>query len=103
MTTPHPRLPETTVHWIAGLPKHGNPVGAVWARLAELDRARQEDSAVIGALRTTLLRHQPPLYGRCPACPKRFLLRRRHWPCPVWARVHLELFNPPSFRRSTSN
>jgi hypothetical protein len=31
MTAPHPPLPETTAQWIAGLPKHGNPVGAVWA------------------------------------------------------------------------
>jgi hypothetical protein len=95
MTTPHPRLPETTAQWIAGLPQLGNPVGAVWARLAELDRAGQEDSAVIAALRTVLLRHQPR-HGRCPACPRRGL-RRRRFPCVVWHRAHLELFSSRVF------
>jgi hypothetical protein len=89
MTTQHPRLSETTARWIAGLPKHGNPVAAVWARLTELEASGQEDSTVIAALRAVLLRHQPPQHGRCPACPKRWLLRRRRWPCAEWTRVHL--------------
>ncbi|HEX4101456.1 MAG TPA: hypothetical protein VHY21_13100 [Pseudonocardiaceae bacterium] len=93
MTTPHPRLPETTTQWIAALPQRGNPVAAVWARLAELDRAGQETSAVIAALRTLLLRHQPTRHGHCPACPRRGL-RRRRFPCVVWHRAHLELFSP---------
>jgi hypothetical protein len=86
-----PRLSETTQRWLADLPQHGNPVGAVWRRLAELERAGH-DPAVIAALRSLLLRHQPPRHGRCPACP-RYLLRRRRWPCVVWCRVHLELFS----------
>jgi hypothetical protein len=35
----NPQLPETTAQRITDLPKHGNPVGAVWTRLAELHRA----------------------------------------------------------------
>ncbi len=60
---------ETTGRWLADLPRHGNPVGAVWRRLAELERAGH-DPAVIAALRSLLLRHQPPRHGRCPACPR---------------------------------
>jgi hypothetical protein len=81
------RLPETTTQGMVGLPKHGNPVGAVWARLAELERAGQEDSAVIAVLRAVLLHHQPPQHGRCPACP-RSGLRRQRFPCVVWHRAH---------------
>lgn len=102
MTTPHPRLPETTAQWIAGLPKHGNPVGAVWTRLMELNRAGQEDSAVIAALRAVLLRHQPPQHGRWPACPRSGLCRRR-FPCVVWHRAHLELFSPRVFADEASS
>jgi hypothetical protein len=90
MTTPG--LPETTQRFLAGLPRHGDPVGAVWNRLAELERAGY-DSLVIHALRAVLLPHQPPRYGRCPTCAKRWW-RRRRWPCAVWCRVHLALFSP---------
>jgi hypothetical protein len=84
-------LPETTRRFLAGLPRHGDPVGAVWNRLAELEAGN--DSTVVDALRAVLLPHQPPRFGRCPACPKRWW-RRRRWPCVVWCRVHLALFNP---------
>jgi hypothetical protein len=95
-----PRLSETTVRWLDGLPRHGNPVGAVWNRLAELEAAGQDDR-LITALRSVLVRHQPPHYGRCLdgrcldgrclACPRatwRKLWRRPSWPCMVWKRVH---------------
>jgi hypothetical protein len=88
-----PRLSETTVRWLDGLPRHGNPVGAVWNRLAELEDAGQ-DHRLITALRTVLVRHQPPRYGRCPACPRatwRKLWRHPPWPCVVWGRVHFAL------------
>ncbi|HKR48834.1 MAG TPA: hypothetical protein VJT72_04495 [Pseudonocardiaceae bacterium] len=85
-------LPETTQRFLAGLPRHGNPVGAVWGRLGELERTGN-DPALVDALRAVLLPHQPPRYGRCPACPKRWG-RRRRWPCTVWCRVHLALFTP---------
>jgi hypothetical protein len=51
------------------------------------------DSAVIAALRTVLLRHQPPQRARCPACSRSGLHCRR-FPCVVWHRAHLELFSP---------
>ncbi|HKR51078.1 MAG TPA: hypothetical protein VJT72_16120 [Pseudonocardiaceae bacterium] len=85
-------LPETTRRFLAGLPRHGDPVGAVWNRLGELERAGN-DPTLIDALRAVLLPHQPPRYGRCPACPKR-CWRRPRWPCAVWCRVHLALFSP---------
>ncbi|MGH3873956.1 MAG: hypothetical protein ACRDSR_21035 [Pseudonocardiaceae bacterium] len=85
-------LPETTQRFLAGLPRHGNPVGAVWGHLGELERTGN-DPTLVDALRAVLLAHQPPRYGRCPACPKRWG-RRRRWPCIVWCRVHLALFNP---------
>jgi hypothetical protein len=90
----NPQLPETTAQWLAGLPKHGNPVGAVWARLVELKHAGQ-DSAAIAALRTVLLRNQPPQPGRCPAspgaaAPSTLSVCRVH-------RAHLELFSPRVF------
>ncbi|HET9118381.1 MAG TPA: hypothetical protein VFN75_09995 [Pseudonocardiaceae bacterium] len=85
-------LPETTQRFLAGLPRHGDPVGAVWNRLGELEHAGN-DPALVDALRAVLLPHQPPRYGRCPACPKRRWARPR-WPCAVWCRVHLALFSP---------
>lgn len=85
-------LPETTQRFLAGLPRHGDPVGAVWNRLGDLDRGGN-DPTLVDALRAVLLPHQPPRYGRCPACPTRWG-RRRRWPCAVWCRVHLALFNP---------
>ncbi len=46
--TPH--LSETTMRWLDGLPRHGNPVGGcVWNRLAELETAGQ-DPRLITAL-----------------------------------------------------
>lgn len=90
----NPRLSETTVLWLDGLPRHGNPVGAVWDRLRELETAGQ-DPRLLGALRATLVQHQPPRYGRCTACPRqqwRKLWRRPLWPCMVWRRVHFALF-----------
>jgi hypothetical protein len=81
------------MRWLDRLPKHGNPVGAVWSRLTELEDAGH-DPTVIAALRSLLMRHQPPRYGRCPACPRGTWLklwRRRPWPCMVWGRVHFEL------------
>ena len=94
MTPARPRgggLPETTQRFLAGLPRHGDPVRSVWNRLAELERAGN-DPAVVDALRAVLLPHQPPRFGRCPACPKRWG-RRRRWPCTVWCRAHLALFS----------
>ncbi|MGH3694861.1 MAG: hypothetical protein ACRDRX_12895 [Pseudonocardiaceae bacterium] len=85
-------MPETTQRFLAGLPRHGDPVGAVWSPLGELERSGN-DPALVDALRALLLPHQPPRYGRCPACTKRWG-RRRRWPCTVWCRVHLALFNP---------
>ncbi|MGH3841484.1 MAG: hypothetical protein ACRDS0_08600 [Pseudonocardiaceae bacterium] len=85
-------LPETTQRFLAGLPRHGNPVGAVWGRLGELERTGN-DPALVDALRAVLLPHQPPRYGRCPACAKRWW-RRRRWPCAVWCRAHVALFSP---------
>jgi hypothetical protein len=84
-------LPETTQRFLAGLPRRGDPVGAVWSRLGELERAGN-DPALVGALRAVLLPHQPPRCGRCPMCPRRWG-RRRRWPCIVWYRVHLALFS----------
>ncbi|MGH3845107.1 MAG: hypothetical protein ACRDS0_27310 [Pseudonocardiaceae bacterium] len=71
-------LPETTQRFLAGLPRHRNPVGAVWGRLGELE-GPGNDSTLVDAVRAVLLPHQPPRYGRCPACPKRWG-RRRRWP-----------------------
>ncbi len=85
-------LPKTTQRFLAGLPRHGDPVGAVWGRLGELERVGN-DPTLIDALRAALLPHQPPRFGRCPACPKRWG-RRRRWPCMVWCRVHVALFSP---------
>ncbi|MGH3549825.1 MAG: hypothetical protein ACRDQU_17295, partial [Pseudonocardiaceae bacterium] len=85
-------LPETTQRFLAGLPRHGDPVGAVWSRLTELERAGN-DPTLVDALRAVLLPHQPPRYGRCPTCSKR-CWRRPPWPCGVWRRVHLALFSP---------
>ncbi|MGH3549773.1 MAG: hypothetical protein ACRDQU_17035 [Pseudonocardiaceae bacterium] len=78
---------ESTQRFLVGLPRHGDPVGAVWSRLAELEVGN--DSTIVDALRAVSLPHQPPRFGRCPACPKR---RRRRWPCTVWCRVHVALF-----------
>ncbi|MGH3522208.1 MAG: hypothetical protein ACRDU4_05120 [Mycobacterium sp.] len=91
--TPRQRgaLPETTQLCLAGLPRHGDPVRSVWNRLAELERAGN-DPVVVDALRAVLLPHQPPRFGRCPACPKRWW-RRARWPCTVWCRAHLALFS----------
>lgn len=78
---------------LGGLPRHGNPVASVWARLAELEAAGQ-DERLIAALRSILVRHQPPRYGRCPACPRAGWFKfwqRRPWPCGVWVRVHFAL------------
>jgi hypothetical protein len=86
-------LPETTQRAIADLPRHGNPVRLVWARLADLEQTGQ-DASLIAALRMLLLQHQPPRYGRCRACPRttwRTLWRRPRWPCLVWRRVHFAL------------
>ncbi len=85
-------LPETPRRFLAGLPRHGDPVDAVWSRLGELERAGK-DPTLIDALRAMLLSHQPPQYGRCPACPNR-RGRRRRWPCIAWCRVHMALFRP---------
>ncbi|MDQ2883271.1 MAG: hypothetical protein M3Y48_19400 [Actinomycetota bacterium] len=93
MTTTRPRgagLPETTQRFLAGLPRHGDPVRSVWNRLAELERAGN-DPVVVDALRAVLLPHQPPRFGRCPACPKRW--GRRRWPCTLWCGVHVSLFS----------
>jgi hypothetical protein len=92
--TPRQRggLAETPQRFLASLPRHGDPVGAVWNRLAELEHAGNY-SLVIDALRAVMLPHQLPRYGRCPACPKRWG-RRRRWPCAVWCRVHVALFSP---------
>ena len=84
-------LPETTQRFLAGLPRRGDPVRAVWSRLGELERGN--DPTLVNALRAVLLRHQPPRFGRCPECPKRWG-RRRRWPCTVWYRTHVALFNP---------
>ncbi|MBA2474294.1 MAG: hypothetical protein H0V41_19415 [Pseudonocardiales bacterium] len=57
MTTPRQRggsLPETTERFLTGLPRHGDPVGAVWNRLAQLERAGN-DSIIIDTLRAVLL------------------------------------------------
>jgi hypothetical protein len=89
-------LPETTQRFLAGLPRRGDPVGAVWSRLSELERAGN-DPALVDALRAVLLPHQPPRFGRCPECPKRWG-RRRRWPCVVWCQVHLALFSSCSTR-----
>jgi hypothetical protein len=86
-----PGLPQTTQRFLAGLPRHSDLVRRGWNRLAELERAGN-DSAVIDALREVLLAHQPPRYGRCPACLKCWG-RRRRWSCSVWCRVHLALFS----------
>ncbi len=83
--------PETTQQFLAGLPRHGDPAGAVWSRLGELECAGN-DSAVVDALRAVLLPHQPPRFGRCPACPKRWWRRRRR-PCTVCCRIHVALFS----------
>lgn len=88
-----PQLSETTVRWLERLPRHGNPVGAVWERLRELE-TKGQDARLIAALRLVLVRHQPPHYGRCTACPRqpwRKLWRRPPWPCVVWRRVHFAL------------
>ncbi|MGH3899594.1 MAG: hypothetical protein ACRDTA_15405 [Pseudonocardiaceae bacterium] len=85
-------LSETTQRFLAGLPRRGDPVGAVWNRLAELERAGN-DSTLVDALRAVLLPHQSLRFGRCPACTKRWWCRRR-WPCAVWYRVHVALFSP---------
>jgi len=105
MTIPTQRLPETTAQWTAKLPKHAaTPVLSVWRRLTELEQAGH-DAGVIAALRAMLLRHQPPHYGRCPACP-RYLGRRPRFPCTVWHRTHIELFgmltNPKMAERVTT-
>jgi hypothetical protein len=84
-------VPDTTPRLLAGRPRRGNPVGAVWSRLDELDRAGN-DPALVGALRAVLLPHQPSRGGRCPVCPTRWG-RRRRWPCIVWHRVHVALFS----------
>jgi hypothetical protein len=89
-------LPETTQRFLAGLPRRGDPVGAVWSRLGELERAGN-DPTLIDALRAVLLPHQPPRFGRCPACRKRWG-RRRRWPCPTWYRAHVALFSSCSKR-----
>ncbi|MGH3897496.1 MAG: hypothetical protein ACRDTA_04425 [Pseudonocardiaceae bacterium] len=84
-----PGMPQ---RFLAGLPRHGDPAGAVWGRLGELERAGN-DPMLVDALRAVLLPHQPPRHGRCPACPKRWG-RRRRWPCSAWCRAHLALFSP---------
>jgi hypothetical protein len=84
-------LPDTTQRFLAGPPRRGDPVGAVWSRLTELERA-DNDPTLIAALRAVLLPHQPPRCGRCPGCPKRWG-RSRRWPCLVWYRVHVALFS----------
>jgi hypothetical protein len=62
----------TTAQWMVGLPKHGNPVGAVWARLAELERAGREDSAVIAALRLCCSVTNRPCTGAVRPAPNAF-------------------------------
>ena len=84
-------VPDTTQRFLTGLPRRGNPVGAVWSRLRELEHAGN-DPALVAALRAVLLPHQPPRCGRCPGCPKRWGHRRR-WPCIMWHRVHLALYS----------
>jgi hypothetical protein len=84
-------VPEMTQRFLAGRPRRGDPVGAVWSRLGELERVGN-DPALVAALRAVLLLHQPPRWGRCPGCRKRWG-RRRRWPCLVWYRVHVALFS----------
>ncbi len=93
MTTTRPRgggLSETTQLFLAGLPRRGDPVGAVRFRLAELEAGNE--STVIDALRAVVLPHQPPQHGRCPAYPKRWW-RHRRWPCTVWCRAQVALLS----------
>jgi hypothetical protein len=46
-------VPETTQRLLAGRPRRGDPVRAVWSRLDELERAGN-DPTLVGALRAAL-------------------------------------------------
>ena|ERR671939_1765552 len=81
-------VPDTTQRFLAGLPRRGDPVGAVWCHLSELDRAGN-DPTLAAALRAVLLPHQPSRGGgvRCAAHGGDVT---RRW---LWYRVHVALFS----------
>lgn len=71
--------------WLADHPYARKLVQSVWDLLAELEHSDYPPGAV-GAVRRVLAQHQPTPAGRCRAC-RRWRLRRRRFPCIVWHQI----------------
>jgi len=56
--------------------------------------ARTQLKSITGGWRELLLEHQPDHKGRCPVCSG--WLRRRRWPCQVWATAQQHLIGDGS-------
>ncbi|MBV9011136.1 MAG: hypothetical protein JO281_23040 [Pseudonocardiales bacterium] len=88
------RLSSRTLAWWDGHPVFRKFARAVWAELAEMERAGRHPVA-INRIRHVLVKRRPTSTGWCRGCPCR-KWRGPEFPCFVWHTIHCEA---PSFFR----
>lgn len=77
-----------SVQVLARLDALDHAAGQLTRSPASEARMRAELARLVRMYRTLLARHHPDGSGRCPRCRRRWIGRRRRWPCPVWQLAH---------------